>query len=431
VSEDVRASSSATLRGICGWLALTQTCGFLLVLGAQASAGRSPAAGDLGPLLWYFAALSGTALFFSLVKFQGDPALPGAALALAGLGLLAQFRMGALEGAGEWRPWLFVGGPAAMALVFTALRGGRLAGLERFGGLAALASLALVAGILLTGQRFRGAVFAAGQLTPTELLKILVVLHLAATLVRRREALSKPTWWGLLPAPSAWFSLAAYWGLLCGLLLLQRDLGMALILSAVLAAMLLLATGRMRYLLVTLAAAGGAGWLAWDRLAHSQRRFQAWLDPFADPTGSGWQILQGLSGMFAGGLWGAGPGQGNPERIPIAASDFIYAVIGEEFGYAGCLLVVAIYLVFFQRGFRVARTCPRLFEELLVGGLMAVFAVQTFVNLGGVTKAIPLTGVTLPFISQGGSSFLISFVSLGLVLAASEPPPARRRGGRK
>ena len=428
------ASPESSLRGgegkILLWVWLCQVLGFLLVLGIQSDRGHVPKAADLAPLGVFSLAILGVHLFLLLTRFRGDQTLLGAALFLSGIGLLAQYRMGALRAASggeDWRPLMFAAGPVAFAITLTLFRGGRHAWLEKFGGLAALLSLALVGALLATGTRFRGAVFAPGQFTPTELLKILVVVYLAATLTRRRDALAKPTWFGLLPGPSAWLAIAIYWSLLSGLLLLQRDLGMALILSAVFASMLLLATGRMRYLLVILTAAGAAGYLAWEHLAHSQRRFQAWLDPFADPTGSGWQILQGLSGMFAGGFWGAGFGQGNPERIPIASSDFIYAVIGEEFGFVGCLLVVCVYLVFIYRGLTVARSCTRVFDELLIGGLVAVFAVQTFVNLGGVTKFIPLTGVTLPFISQGGSSFLTSFISLGLILAASEARPGKRR----
>jgi cell division protein FtsW (lipid II flippase) len=429
--ESAETTGRSSERQILFWVWLCQVLGFLLVLGIQAERGRPPAAADLMPLVLSTVAMLGVHLFLVLIRFRGDQTLLAAALFLSGLGLLAQYRMGALNparGGDDWRALTFLAGPVLFAVTLTFFRGGRYGWLERLGPLAGLLSLGLVAALLAMGSRFRGAVFAPGRFTPTELLKILVVIALAATLTRRRDELSKPSWFGLFPKPSAWMPLAIYWTLLCGLLLLQRDLGMALILSAVLACMLLMATGRIRYILVTVLGAAGAGWLAWEHLAHSQRRFQAWLDPFGDPTGSGWQVLQGLSGMFAGGMWGAGFGQGNPERIPIAASDFIYAVIGEEFGFVGCVLLVCVYLLFFHRGLTVARSCHRLFDELLVGGLMTVFVVQAFVNIGGVTKAIPLTGVTLPFVSQGGSSFLTSFLGLAIILAASEPAPKARRG---
>ena len=158
---------------------------------------------------------------------------------------------------------------------------------------------------------------------------------------------------------------------------------------------------------------------------HGQRRLEAWLDPFQDPTGDGWQILQGLSGMYAGGLWGEGFGIGSPQYTPIAAADFIYSVIGEELGFLGCLVLVLFFLILFQRGISVSGLARSNFGRLLAAGLTSILAVQTMLNIGGVTKSIPLTGTTLPFISHGGASLLTAFVIIGLLLAISDEEPGR------
>jgi cell division protein FtsW (lipid II flippase) len=135
--------------------------------------------------------------------------------------------------------------------------------------------------------------------------------------------------------------------------------------------------------------------------------------------------------MYSGGLWGEGFGEGNPEYTPIAESDFIYSVIGEELGFVGCVLVVAFFLLFFYRGLIIASRSRSSFGRLLCGGLTAVIAIQTFLNIGGVTKLVPLTGITLPFISHGGSSLLTGFVALGLMLAASDGEAGPQTGARR
>lgn len=218
-----------------------------------------------------------------------------------------------------------------------------------------------------------------------------------------------------------------FWAVLTGLLFVQRDLGMLVILGVALLVMLVAGTARRGYLVYGALAATGLGYGIFELFAHGQRRIQTWLAPFDDPTGAGWQILQGLSGMYSGGLWGEGFGRGNPEYITIAESDFIYSVIGEELGFFGCVAVVVFYLFLFGRGLRAADRTGSGFGVLLCIGLTAVMATQAFLNIGGVVKFIPLTGITLPFISQGGSSLLAAFVALGLILAVSDGEAAKTR----
>ena len=201
---------------------------------------------------------------------------------------------------------------------------------------------------------------------------------------------------------------------------MQRDLGLVIILGVVLLVMLYLGTRRLGYLVLGGLGAVGLAWAALHFFLHGQRRIASWRDPFDDPTGDSWQILQGLSGMYAGGLWGEGFGRGNPEYTPIAESDFIYSVIGEEWGFVGCALVLVFFLIAFTRALHMARGARARFGMLLGVGLTTVIVTQTFLNIGGVTKFVPMTGITLPFISHGGSSLLTGFLALGLVLALYE-----------
>ncbi len=395
--------------------------------GSGHAAGRPLSAADLLPLLGYGAGLAGLHLGLVALGHRGDQALVAAVAFLGGLGLLAQTRMGALDGAGPLLPGyaVFPTGLLMMFAAAAAFMGGRYrvlaSGYWVWGGL----SLALVVLLLATGQRFRGAVYGAGLITPTELLKVSVVLFLAGFVDQHARALAR--WhprYPMVPSLEPLWRLLAFWLVLAILLSLQRDLGMLVMLGVALMAVLVTGSGRWGYLGYGLAGAGGLAYLMLEVFQHGRRRIDAWLDPFQDPTGDGWQILQGLSGMYAGGLWGEGFGQGSPGYTPIAESDFIYSVIGEELGFVGCVVVILFFLILFQRCIEIARRCRSSFGRLLATGLTAVLAAQAFLNLGGVTKLIPLTGITLPLISHGGASLLTAFVALGLLLAMSDGLPA-------
>ncbi|WP_295455679.1 FtsW/RodA/SpoVE family cell cycle protein [uncultured Thiodictyon sp.] len=430
--DGARSGLAASWQGRHGERELLLSCigfmalGFVLILGADAADGRRLAATDLLPLLLYALSLAAVHLTLVLAGFRGDQVLTATVAVLSGFGLLVQVRMGAFRGdAGTLTLglWLVPAGLVIMTAGALILADGRYRILARGLWLWAGLSLLLVVVLLVTGQRFRGAVYALGFTTPTEALKVTVVLGLAAYLGRHGQALAQ--WRAGLPPWRALWPLLAFWAALTGLLALQRDLGMVLILGVALLVMLVSATGRIGYLVYGLLAAAGLGSLMLVFFAHGQRRIDAWLDPFQDPTGEGWQILQGLSGMYAGGLWGEGFGIGSPEYTPIAAADFIYSVIGEELGFLGCVVVVLFFLVLFQRGIALAGQGRSPFGRLLASGLTAVLAAQTVLNIGGVTKSIPLTGTTLPFISHGGASLLTAFAAIALLLAISDGEPGR------
>lgn len=412
------------------WAVVVVLLGFLMLLGATPKEGGSVQWRDLLPFVGLAVAVLMAHLALTLGNFRGDAALLPLVALLAGFGLLAQDRMGVMESDGlmSLRALLPSAGILLMAMIGVALSRGRVALLAWPGWIWAFLAVGLVLTVLVTGRAFRGAVYATGMLTPTEALKLLVPLFLAWYLSRHQKALSK---WGgplaLLPPLRTLWPLLAILVILILLLLVQRDLGMVLILSLVAVMMVLAGTRRPGYLAYAgiLGAAGGYAFLQF--FSHGQRRVEAWLDPFADPTGGGWQVLQGLSGMFAGGLWGEGFSEARPQYTPIAESDFVYAVIAEEFGFIGSLLLVVFFLVLIWRLLDIASRTKPPFAMLLATGIATAFAVQVFLNIGGVTKFIPLTGLTLPLISLGGSSLLVTFVALGLVLAISDGEAVRKR----
>jgi cell division protein FtsW (lipid II flippase) len=258
---------------------------------------------------------------------------------------------------------------------------------------------------------------------PSEVLKLLFVVYLAAYLAEKRELLGvagsqvKWRWPALSYLASPYLApVLAMWALAMGLLAWQRDLGAAILFFFTFLGMLYLAGGQWRYLLggcaLFLAGAGAAYHLI-DRVAL---RVDAWWNPWPDAASRSYQIVQSLLAFASGGLIGQGIGQGAPTVIPVVHSDFVFAAIGEEFGLAGTLAVLVCAAVLVARGFRAAIRAQTTFEQLLAAGLASMLGLQAWIIMGGNVKLIPLTGVTLPFVSYGGSSLLSSFVTLGLLL---------------
>jgi cell division protein FtsW len=162
------------------------------------------------------------------------------------------------------------------------------------------------------------------------------------------------------------------------------------------------------------------GFLSYHLFNHVRIRFDIWLNPWHDPDGRGYQIIQSLFALGSGGVFGTGLSQGRPNFIPAVHTDFVFAAIGEELGLAGTIAVLLLFMLLIYRGFRAALSAPHDFCALVAAGLSSLLALQTFVIIGGVTKFVPLTGVTLPFISYGGSSMLSNFLILGLLHNISE-----------
>ncbi|MFP4077215.1 MAG: FtsW/RodA/SpoVE family cell cycle protein [Halochromatium sp.] len=401
--------------------------GYLMLLGAGPRQGLAVRFNALMPLVVVFGACVSAHLLLVLARFRGDQlVLPVAAL-LSAVGLIAQARAGlyGVESLSGSKLLLLPLGLALMVGLALAGRHGRYRLAARATWLWAGLSLLLMALVLVTGQRYRGAVYGLGFITPTELLKLTMVLFTAAYIDRHLKPLSR--WRGWLPPLRRLWPLLLVWALLLTMLLLQRDLGLVLILALMLLAVLAAGTRHPGYLLYGLAVAGVAGAALLGLFSHGQRRVEAWLNPFADPTGAGWQVLQGLSGMYAGGLWGEGFSEARPRYTPIAESDLIYAVWAEELGFAGSLLLLLLFAVLLTRLLTLAARARTPFGLMAATGVATVLSVQTVLNIGGVTKALPLTGITLPLISHGGSSLLTVLASLGLVLAISDGEPVKAR----
>ncbi len=414
------------------WALLIGLLGYLMLLGARPKDGLEVQLSALIPFLILLGAFISAHLLLVLTRFRGDQLLLPVTALLSGMGLIAQSRTGLFAALtpgsisiGLEKLILVPLGVALMLSIALAGRHGRYRLAARATWLWAGLSLVLIGLVLVTGQRYRGAVYGLGFITPTELLKLTMVLFTAGFIDQHLKQLSR--WRGLLPPLRKLWPLLLVWALLLAMLLLQRDLGLVLILGLTLLAILAAGTRHIGYLVygLVLGAAAGASLISF--FSHGQRRIEVWLNPFADPTGAGWQVLQGLSGMYAGGLWGEGFSEPRPRYTPIAESDLIYAVWAEELGFAGSLLLLLLFAVLLTRLLTLAARARTPFGLMAATGVASVLSAQTLLNIGGVTKALPLTGITLPLISHGGSSLLTVFASLGLVLAISDGEPVKSR----
>jgi cell division protein FtsW (lipid II flippase) len=267
---------------------------------------------------------------------------------------------------------------------------------------------------------------------PAEIGKVLIVIFLASYLNQRRELLRVATTRIgplRLPAVKHLAPVLVAWGASLVILFVQKDLGASLLYFGIFVVMLWVATGRVAYLIlgfVLFAVGAYAGWAMFD---HVQLRVDIWLHALDSQkvfeVGYG-QLAQAEFGMATGGLVGTGLGQGSPGLVPFASTDFIFAAIGEELGLLGTTAVLLLYVVLVGKGLRIALDRQDGFGRLLATGLATLIALQTFVIVGGVTRVIPLTGVTLPFMSYGGSSLISNFVLLALLVRLSSGPAPRR-----
>ena len=240
---------------------------------------------------------------------------------------------------------------------------------------------------------------------PGEFAKVFIVLFLAGYLAENRELLSNRKILGFkIPRLRLLLPLFAVWGVCLLVVVFERDLGSAVLFYTIFLLMLYVATGRFSYVVIGLAllAVGAVG--AYKFLSHVQVRFQVWVDPFKDAQGQGYQIVQSLFSLADGGLVGVGIGNGMANNIPVVESDFIFSAIGEEMGLLGGGAVLILFMLFAVRGLTTAARAKSDLAAFSATGLTAAISFQAFLIVGGVTRLIPLTGVTLPFMSQGGSS---------------------------
>jgi cell division protein FtsW (lipid II flippase) len=371
---------------------------------------------------------------------NADPALLPIAGLLAGIGFAVIFRLDfGLDPedklAQEQVTWMLVGLGAFVATLFFVRDDRQLDAFTYTIGLAGLVLLLLpvVPGI---GATINGARLwvRLGPISfqPSEFGKVLVVVFLASYLANKRELLAQGVGRLGLPRVKDLGPLLLAWGASLAVLFLEKDLGASLLYFAVFVVMIWIATGRPAYLVLGLLLFAVGAYLGYLAFSHVQLRVDYWLnalDPkkvFAQGYG---QIAQGQFALASGGLVGTGLGRGSPALIPYAATDFIFAAIGEELGFLGTAALLTLYLGLIGRGMRTALQRTDAFGKLLAAGLTTSIALQTFVIVGGVTRLIPLTGVTLPFVSYGGSSLVANFVILALLVRVSSGPWERSRRG--
>ena len=373
--------------------------------------------------------------------------LPIAAL-LNALGLAAIYRLNPDRYGPTQITWTLIG-LAVFAATLIVVRDYRV--LARYKYLfgfvgVALLLLPMAPGI---GREINGAQLWVGaggfSFQPGELAKVFFVIFFAAYLAERKEllAIASRRLLGLhIPDLKHFGPLLVMWGLSLAVMFYEKDLGSSMLFFSMFLLMLYVATARFIY-----TAFGGVlfaigAYIGYMRFDHVQDRVQVWLNVF-DPkliNDEGYQLAQSLFALSTGGLFGTGFGQGRPDLIPAAHTDFVFSVLGEELGLLGTAAILLGFLLLIARGLRIAVRARDDFGQLLAMGLTTITAIQTFVILGGVTGLLPLTGITLPFMSYGGSSILANFILIALLLrisdrTAGEPPPAHTAeiliGGRR
>ncbi|HTD38564.1 MAG TPA: FtsW/RodA/SpoVE family cell cycle protein [Candidatus Limnocylindrales bacterium] len=348
-----------------------------------------------------------------------DDTLPALAVILSAIGLAVVARLQP-DLAHKQIVWL------AFSLVLAVAAGPAF---ERFRVLAAykyiwiLCAIALFVALALFGQEVNGARLwirlGPIQFEPVEVIKLLIVLFMASYLNDTADVIARTRPWSLRANAKYLGPLFLGWGVSMGILVFEHDLGMAVLLLATFVAMLYVATRRVDLVVGASAVFGLAAWWAATHYSYVERRIAVWKDPFHDPLGAGYQAVQSLFALANGGLFGTGYGQGRPDYIPEVATDYVYAAFGEEWGAIGSLVLLGVFLAVVLRALRVAQRQPDLYAKLLATGLAAVFGFQILIIVGGVLRLFPLTGITLPFISYGGSSLVTNFLLIALVWAIS------------
>lgn len=374
-----------------------------------------------------------------------DPLLLPIVALLNGLGLVMIHRLDLVgnELSGRQHPsatqqmlWTLVS-VAAFALVVTFLKDHRQ--LARYGyifGLTGLVFLAIPALLPASLSEQNGAKIwirlPGFSIQPAEFSKILLLIFFSAVLVAKRglfTSVGKHLMGMTLPRPRDLAPLLAAWVTSIGVMVFEKDLGTSLLLYASFLVVVYLATQRFSWVIIGLVLFAAGSVVAYFIFAHVRTRVQMWWDPFSDPDGSGYQIVQSLFSFATGGIFGTGLGNGQPDTVPAASTDFIIAAFGEELGLVGLASILMLYTIVIVRGMRTAIATRDSFGKLLAAGLSSTLAIQLFIVVGGVTQLIPLTGLTTPWMSYGGSSLLANYVLLAILarISHSARHPLRSR----
>ena len=428
-----------------------------IAMGAYALVGLSVEGVLPVGLLSYGAGLAGLGLALHIairvLAPYADPVIVPIAMAINGLGLVMIHRLDLAEGRALADAYAVrqLGATAigivAAGLVLLVVRDHRRLRRRTYTAMVVglvLLLLPLVPGLGITVNGARIWIdLGVTTFQPAELGKIALVVFFAGYLVVARDTLSLvgPKLLGLrLPRARDLGPILVAWLASVGVLVFERDLGTSLLFFGIFVAMLYVATERVSWIVIGLGLFAGGAVVAWRLFDHVQARVRIWLDPFDPelidrPVGGSYQVVQGLYGMADGGLLGTGLGRGRPDIVPFAENDFILAALGEELGLAGLFALFVLYAILIERGMRTAIGVRDGFGKLMAAGLAFTLALQVFVVAGGVTRVIPLTGLTMPFLAYGGSALLGSWLIVGLLLRISDLarrpdlPDAPARGG--
>lgn len=379
--------------------------------------------------LGLFAAFAVAHIGVRLFAPGADPALLPIVFALSGIGITFVTRLEPSASMGQI-VYLFLG-VALMVGTLAVVK--NLEVVKRYKYVLGAAGIALLVLPMLIGTEIYGSKLwikiGSFQFQPGEFAKVFIVLFLAGYLAENRELLSisNRTVLGVkLPRLRLLYPLFIVWGVCLLVVAFERDLGSALLFYTIFLIMLYVATGRVSYVLIGLVLLAVGAFGMYQIMGHVQVRVAIWLDPFKDAQNLGFQIVQALYSLADGGLLGVGIGKGlGGDTIPVVASDMIFAAIGEEMGLLGGAAVLLLFMLFAVRGLTTAARAKSDLAAFSAAGLTAAISFQAFTIVGGVTKLIPLTGVTLPFMSQGGSSLLASFVIVALLLRAGDEATGR------
>lgn len=417
---------------------LTVAAGITAGAYALASLGRT--ASIPADLLPFFGVVLGLLLIAHLVlrRFapQADPTILPVVALLNGIGYVFIARLAndiddATSLPGQQATWTAVG---IAAFTATLMLVPRIKILDKYRYLAAVVGLGLLVMPLLPviGREFNGARIwvSIGPINfqPGEFAKIALAVFVASYLAEKREILQEArlTIGPLsLPEPKHLAPVMAAWGASLVVMVAEKDLGSSLLIFLVVVVMLWVATARASYLVTGMLLFLAGGWAASTQFSHVQDRLDIWLDPFGDPDGKGFQPVEASFALANGGLTGTGPGRGEPYRIPEVETDFIFAAIGEELGLVGSVGILVAFVIMVTSGLRIAIGTRDDFGKLLAAALSALIGIQAFIIIGGIIRIVPLTGITLPFVSYGGSSLVANYVLVALLLRISHDGAAR------
>lgn len=406
---------------------LTIALGFAILLLGQQSQAVSP------PFVYggaYAGMMLGVYLIVRLWLPYADALLIPIVTMLTGVGLIMIYRLTFTENLSSQDAttqviWIIVGCAGLLLTIFLFRNYQRLLDykyLLAFAAFLLIASVSTPLGYEINGARLWVSIGPV-NFQPSEFARIALIIFFAGYLAEKREVLAATSgsFLGIpLPPLKHFGPVSAVWAASLGLLVFERDLGSSLLFFLVPLLMLYIATGRSAYLIIGGLFLSVGSVISYYLFGHVRVRVIAWLDPWSRPDTEGYQILQSIFAISEGGVAGTGLGNGLAGRIPEVQTDFIFSAVAAELGMLGATALLLAFLVFVYRGLKIALYAPDDGSKLLAGGLTIMFALQTFIIVAGVTKLIPLTGITLPFVSYGGSSVVGNFILTGLLLVISD-----------